>query len=187
MLKKTPIFFWYYENNIILYLSIFLELSEENVNKSCEVGMSQYVGQVVCGRQSSLKSNTDVNPQVTKQTKLSFMYSSKVYTCLRCSMPICGESTYNKHVESCSKFKCTKCKKTFLSESSFKKHRRNCPPKRYPCTICKKDYSRQSDADKHIKIHTLVRETFTCHWCGCQCLTGKQLELHIEQVHRDLL
>ena len=100
MLKKTPIFFWYYENNIILYLSIFLELSEENVNKSCEVGMSQYMGQVVCGGQSSLKSNTDVNPQVTKQTKLSFMYSSIVYTCLHCSMPICGESTYNKHVES---------------------------------------------------------------------------------------
>ena len=38
-----------------------------------------------------------------------------------------------------------------------------------------------------MKTHTLIRETFTCHWCGCQCLTGKQLELHIEQVHADLL
>ena len=66
MLKKTPIFFWYYENNIILYLSIFLELSEENVNKSYEVGMSQYMGQLVCGGQSSLKSNTDVNPKSDK-------------------------------------------------------------------------------------------------------------------------
>ena len=76
MLKKTPIFIWYYENNIILYLSISLELSEENVNKCYEVGMSQYMGQVVCGGQSSLKSNTYVNPKVTNQTKLSFMYSN---------------------------------------------------------------------------------------------------------------
>ena len=51
----------------------------------------------------------------------------------------------------------------------------------------KKDYSRQSDADKHMKTHALIRETFTCHWCGCQCLTGKQLQLYIEQAHADLL
>ena len=30
--------------------------------------MSQYMGQVVCGGQSSPKSNSDVNPKVAKQT-----------------------------------------------------------------------------------------------------------------------
>ena len=149
--------------------------------------MRQDIGQVDCKTgESSSKSNIVLNPKVTQQTKLSFMYSKKVYTCSQCSIPICGRTPYNKHVASCSKYKCTKCNKTFFSESSFKKHRRNCPPKRYPCAICKKDYSRQSDTDKHMKTHTVIRKTFTCHWCGCQCLTSKQLELHIGQAHSDL-
>ena len=38
-----------------------------------------------------------------------------------------------------------------------------------------------------MKTHAVIRQTFACHWCGCQCLTGKQLELHIEQAHPDLL
>ena len=38
-----------------------------------------------------------------------------------------------------------------------------------------------------MKTHALIRETFTCHWCRCQCLTGKQLQLYIEQAHADLL
>ena len=137
--------------------------------------------------QSSLTSKLDLNPKMMQQTKLSFMYSKKVYTCSHCLICICGERMYRKHVEQCSKYKCTKCNKTFFSQTAFQKHLRNCPPKRYPCTICKKDYSRQSDTDKHMKTHAVIRETFTCHWCGCQCLTGKQLELHIEQVHPDLL
>ena len=94
---------------------------------------------------------------MAKQTKLSFMYTQKVYTCSHCYMPIYDKSAYNKHVQSCSKYKCTKCKKTFFSDSSFQKHKRNCPPKRYPCTICKKDYSRQSDTDKHMKTHACIR------------------------------
>ena len=149
---------------MILYLSICLELSDGNVRKRYKLEMSQDIGQLICDAgQSSSQSNKDLNPKVGKQTKLSFMYSQKVYTCSCCSMPICGKNAYNKHVESCSKYKCTKCKKTFFSESSFKKHRLNCPPKRYPCAICKKDYSRQSDTDKHMKKHALIRETFTCH------------------------
>ena len=43
------------------------------------------------------------------------------------------------------------------------------------------------DTDKHMKTHVPIRETFTCHWCGCQCMTGKHLEIHIEQVHADFL
>ena len=180
--------FWNCENYMILHLSIFLELSDGNVRKSYKLEIGQDIGQLICeAGQSSSQSNIDLNLKVAKQTKLSFLYTQKVYTCSHCYMPICGKSAYNKHVESCSKYKCTKCKKTFFSDSSFQKHKRNCPPKRYPCTICKKDYSRQSDTDKHMKTHARMRETFTCHWCGCQCLTGKQLELHIEQLHSDLL
>ena len=92
-----------------------------------------------------------------------------------------------KHMENCSKCKCVICKKTFFSDRTFQKHKRNCPPKRYPCPICKKDYSRKSDTDKHMKTHAPVRNTFTCHWCRCQCLTGKQLDLHIEQKHGNLI
>ena len=154
---KIPMWFWNYENNIILHLSIFLELSDGNVRKSYKLEMGQDIGQLICeAGQSSSQSNKVVNPKVAKQTKLSFMYAQKVYTCSCCHMPICGKSAYNKHVESCSKYKGTKCKKTFFSEPSFKKHRHNCPPKRYPCTICKKDYSRQSDTDKHMKTHALI-------------------------------
>ena len=43
------------------------------------------------------------------------------------------------------------------------------------------------DTDKHMKTHAPVRNIFTCHWCGCQCLTGKQLDLHIEQKHANLI
>ena len=150
--------------------------------------MRQVVEQIDCkAGESSSKSNIHVNSKLMKQTNLSYMYSKKVYTCSRCTMSICGENTYRKHVGSCSKYKCTECNKTFLSDPSFQKHLRNCPTKRYPCRICKKDYSRQSDTDKHMKTHVPIRETFTFHWCGCQCLTGKQLEIHIEQVHADLL
>ena len=158
------------------------------MSKSHELPMRQVIGQIDCkAGHSSSKSNIDVNSKMVKQTNLSYMYSMKVYTCSHCIMSICGENTYRKHVVSCSKYKCTKCNKTFLSDSSFQKHKLNCPPKRYPCSICKKDYSRQSDTDKHMKTHVPIMEIFTCHWCGCQCLTGKQLEIHIEQVHADLL
>ena len=85
------------------------------------------------------------------------------------------------------KYKCLICKKTFFSDRTFQKHKCNCPPKRYPCPICKKDYSRKLDTDKHMKTHVPIRDTFTCHWCGCQCLTGKQLDLHIEQRHGNLI
>ena len=71
-------------------------------------------------------------------------------------------------------------------QDAFNKHKHNCPPKRYPCKICEKDYSRQSDVHKHMKTHAPIRSTFTCHWCACQFLTGKQLELHIEQKHGDI-
>ena len=158
------------------------------MSKSHELRMRQVVEQIDCkAGQSSSKSNIHVNSKLMKQTNLSYMYSKKVYTCSRCTMSICGENTYRKHVGSCSKYKCTECNKTFLSNPSFQKYLCNCPPKRYPCKISKKDYSRQSDTDKHMKTHVPIRETFTCHWCGCQCLTGKQLEIHIDQVHLDLL
>ena len=158
------------------------------MSKSDDLGMSQDVTVIYYkAGQTSSKSNIDINAEVMKQSNLSYMYSNKVYSCSHCLMSICGENTYRKHVGNCSKYKCGKCNKTFFSESSFQKHRLNCPPKRYPCKICKKDYSRQSDADEHMKTHALIRETFTCHWCGCQCLTWKQLQLHIEQAHADLL
>ena len=103
------------ENNIILHLSIFLELSDGIVRKSYKLEMGQDIGQLICeAGQSSSQSNIDLNPKVGKQTKLSFMYTQKVYTCSCCYMPICGKSAYNKHVESCSKYKCTKCKKLSL-------------------------------------------------------------------------
>ena len=157
------------------------------MSKSHELRMRQVIEQIDCkAGENSSKSNIHVNSNLMKQTNLSYMYSMKVYTCSHCTMLICGENTYRKHVGSCSKYKRTECNKTFLNDPSFQKHLHNCPPKRYPCRICKKDYSRQSDTDKHMKTHVTIRETFTCHWCGCQCLTGKQLDIHIEQVHVDL-
>ena len=128
----------------------------------------------------------DEKEHVMTQTTLSFMCSKKVYTCPHCLICISGEIVYKKHVQHCSKYKCNICKKTFLSKSTFQKHFRNCPPKRYPCRICHKDYSRKSDTDKHMKTHAAVQKPFTCHWCACQCLTGKQLQLHIEQKHGDV-
>ena len=108
---------------------------------------------------------------------------NKFYACSCCLVFICGEVTYKKHMDNCSKNKCIICKKTFFSDRTFQKHKCNCPLKRYPCPICKKDYSRKSDTDKHMKTHVPIRDTFTCHWCGCHCLNGKQIDLHIEQKH----
>ena len=114
------------------------------------------------------------------------MYSNQVYTCQNCHVCITNHVKFMKHKKECSKYKCLKCKKTFYSEQTFNKHHHNCPPKRYPCPICKKTYSRQSDTNKHVKKHASVRSTFTCHWCACQCLTGKQLELHINEMHSNI-
>ena len=124
-------------------------------------------------------ANKGINEKLSVQTKLPFKHSKQVYTCSRCLVCICGEVTYKKHMDNCSKYKCVICKKTFLSHRTFQKHKRNCPSKRYPCPICKKDYS--------MTTHLPIRNTFTCHWCGCQCLTGKQLDLHIEQKHGNLI
>ena len=105
---KDPMWFWNCENNMILYLSIFLELSIGNVRKSYKLEIGQDIGQLICeAGQSSSQSKIDLNLKVKKQTKLSFLYTQKVYICLHCYIPICGKSAYNKHVESCSKYKCT--------------------------------------------------------------------------------
>ena len=124
-------------------------------------------------------ANKGINEKLSVQTKLPFKHSKQVYTCSHCLVCIFGEVTYKKHMDNCSKYKCVICKKTFLSDRTFQKHKRNCPPKRYPCPICKKDYS--------MTTHLPIRNTFTCHWCGCQCVTGKQLDLHIEQKHGNLI
>ena len=115
VLHNTP-WFWNCENTINLFLSIFLELSEGNVSKSDYLGMSQDVTVIDCkAGQTSSKSNIDINAEVMKQCKLSYMYSKKVYLCSHCLMSICGENTYRKHVGNCSKYKCGKCNKTFFS------------------------------------------------------------------------
>ena len=132
-------------------------------------------------------ANKGINEKLSVQTKLPYKQVKQVYTCSHCLVCICGEVTYKKHMDNCSKYKCVICKKTFFSDRTFQKHKRNCPPKRYPCPICKKDYSRKSDTDKRMETHAPIRNTFTCHWCGCQCLTGKQLDLHTEQKHGNLI
>ena len=94
------------------------------MSKSDYLGMSQDVTVIDCkAGQTSSKSNIDINAEVMKQSKLSYMYSKKVYLCSHCLMSICAENTYRKHVGNCSKYKCGKCNKTFFSESSFQKHR----------------------------------------------------------------
>ena len=47
--------FWNCENNMILYLSLFLELSDGNVRKSYKLEISQDIGQLICeaGQSSS--------------------------------------------------------------------------------------------------------------------------------------
>ena len=126
----------------------------------------------------SASANKGINEKLSVQTKLPFKHSKQVYTCSRCLVCICGEVTYKKHMNNCSKYTCVICKKTFFSDSTFKN---------INVTALQKDYSRKSDTDKHMKTHLPIRNTFTCHWCGCQCLTGKQLDLHIEQKHGNLI
>lgn len=168
-------------------MNTFVDISAENVNTSAEQDNDKHCEvDEICDKPST-SAKKGISEKLSVQSKLPFKHSKQVYTCSRCLVCICGETTYKKHMENCSKYKCVVCKKTFFSEHTFKKHKRNCPPKRYPCPICKKEYSRQSDTNKHMKTHNPIRDTFTCHWCGCQCLTGKQLELHIEQKHGNLM
>ena len=157
------------------------------MNTSAEQDNGDHSNEDKMHDKTSASANKGINEKLSVQTKLPFKHSKQVYTCSRCLVCICGEVIYKKHMENCSKYKCVICKKTFFSDRTFQKHKCNCSPKRYPCPICKKDYSRQSDTDKHMKTHAPVRNTFTCHWCGCQCLTGKQLDLHIEQKHGNLI
>ena len=137
-------------------------------------------------RKTSLHLKTGITKKLMVQTHLSYMFSKQVYTCPQCLVCVSGKCTYTNHVKTFSKYKCAKCNKTFFSQHTFNKHQCNYPPKRYQCKICKKDYSLQSDVHKHIKTHAPIRNTFTCHWCVCQFLTGKHLELHIEQKHWDI-
>ena len=148
--------------------------------------MKYVIKQIKNPGKTSSHSKTYISKKLMVQTNLSYMYSKQVYTCPCCLVCVSGECTYTNHVETCSKYKCAKCNKTLFSQHGFNNHRHNCPSKRYPCKICKKDYSQQSDVDKHMKTHAPIRNTFTCHWCTCQFLTGKQLDLHIEQRHGDV-
>ena len=59
-------------------------------------------------------ANKGINEKLSVQTKLPFKHSKQVYTCSRCLVCICGEVTYKKHMDNCSKYKCVICKKNFL-------------------------------------------------------------------------
>ena len=74
-------------------------------------------------------ANKGINEKFSVQTKLPFKHLKQVYTCSCCLLCICGEVTYKKLIENCSKYKCVICKKTFFSDRTFQKHKRNCPPK----------------------------------------------------------
>ena len=118
---------------------------------------------------------------IQKNIQEFFTPKEHVYTCKRCGIRIVGACDFHHHKSTCKH--CKVCKKTFFHEENFVKHYRNCPPKRFPCKQCKKTFSRPSDMKKHEKIHSSQDRHFTCHWCGCACLTGKQLNIHIEQNH----
>ena len=171
----------------MMYSKIFLELNPQSDNTSAETTLIEqdngvcYKADKNHGKTSS-HLKTDISKKLMVQTNLSYMYSEQVYTCLHCLVCVSGECTNTNHVETCSKYKCAKCNKTLFSEHTFNKHQCNCPPKRYPCKICEKDYSQQSDVNKHMKTHVPIRNTFTCHWCACQFLTGKQLKLHMSKI-----
>ena len=70
----------------------------------------------------SASTNKGINEKLSVQTKLPFKHSKQVYTCSRCLVCICGETTYKKHMENCSKYKCVVCKKTFFSEQDISKN-----------------------------------------------------------------
>lgn len=152
----------------------------EHVNESVETPVANESERNQGKPTTPLTGNKKIS---MKQTDLSYMYSSKIFTCTRCQQHIVGNQKYKDHTETCSTYKCVYCKKNFLSDENFQRHKRTCPPKRHSCQICQKNYSRKSDMLKHSKRHIPVQKTFVCHWCGCSCLTGRILEIHIEQKH----
>ena len=175
----------------MIYSKIFIELNPQSDNTSAETTLIEQDNGVCYKvdknpRKTSSHSKKGISKKLMVQTHLSYMYSKQVYTCPHCLVCVSGKCRYTNHVQTCSKYKCAKCNKTFYSEHAFNKHQCNCPPKRYPCKICEKHYSQQSDVHKHMKTHAPIRNTFTCHWCACQFLTGKHLELHIEQKHGNI-
>lgn len=128
-------------------------------------------------------TDTSSAPSSTGKTYYQQKISNRFIACDNCHVCFATDASYEKHIKLCSLYNCVICKKTFHSKETYDKHFRNCPPIRFPCTICSKTYSRKVDAERHIKKHVPVQKTFVCHWCACQCLTGRQLNLHIEQNH----
>jgi hypothetical protein len=106
--------------------------------------------------------------------------------CNNCKMYFMHGNNYSVHTQQCTIKLCVICNKTFTTQSNFKKHLRTCPPKRHMCPNCPKSYARKTDRDRHVRTHMPLQKTFVCHLCACEFLTGRQLQLHIEQIHSSL-
>ena len=90
------------------------------MNTSAEQDNGDYSSEDKMHDKTSASANKGINEKLSVQTKLPFKHSKQVYTCSRCLVCICGEVTYKKHMDNCSKYKCVICKKTFFSDRTFK-------------------------------------------------------------------
>ena len=78
--------------------------AEQDNDEYCEVDE-------IC---DSANAKKGISEKLSVQSKLPFKHSKQVYTCSRCLVCICGETTYKKHMGNCSKYKCVVCKKNIL-------------------------------------------------------------------------
>ena len=87
-------------------MNIFVDITLQAVNTSAEQDNGDHSNEDKMCDKRSASVNKGINEKLSVQTKLPFKHSKQVYTCSHCLVCICGEATYKKHMEYCSKYKC---------------------------------------------------------------------------------
>ena len=73
------------------------------MNTSAEQDNGDHSNEDKIHDKTSASANKSINEKLSVQTKLPIKHSKQVYTCSHCLVCICGEVTYKKHMDNCSK------------------------------------------------------------------------------------
>lgn len=137
------------------------------------------------------KSIKEVGEQLSNKVKMDTstdnnMYKAK-FTCEYCKKQFHNVVNYTKHLDVCKiSVECRICGKIFSAMKQYHNHKRSCTQKNFTCIICKKQMSHSDTLATHMKQHYPVMNTLTCPKCKKNCLTEKELQLHITENHINL-
>ena len=106
---------------------------------------------------------------------------SKSFSCL--SNRISHEATHS------TIFECQSCEKIYTNNTSYKKHVNSCsgtktPVESFPCKDCDKTFPRNSHLTRHMKTHTGAKpKTTPCNQCDMNISLGNMAR-HVNEKHK---